>query len=127
MTETWQNLAEGAYQAALSLRQERNWRSVISRAYYAVYSRVAALLVARGVTMPAKYEGPLHAKLAELVIAHLTHLGDLRWTISAWIRALYAQRVIADYRPSGRAGENGARNALTIMTDTFCLLREKKS
>ena len=126
MTETWQNLAEDAYRAAWSLRRDRHWRSMISRAYYAVYSRMASLRVARGVTMPSDREGPSHATLATLVRTHLTHLGDRRWAISGRVKALYNQRRRADYQPSESVDESDVQNVMQMMMDIFHLSQEKK-
>jgi len=126
MSETWQSLADDAYRASLSLRQERRCRSAISRAYYAVYSRVTALLVAHGVTMPDDYEGPLHSKLAALIEAHLTGLRSKRWTVAGLARGLYDLRVIADYHPSVPVDGGDALVAVRRMMGAFHLLAGEK-
>jgi len=124
MAETWTSLSEDAYKAALLLQQNERWRSMMSRAYYAVYARVAALLVDRGVTMPDGWEGPAHV-LPGLIRTHLTYLDD-RWAIAAWVTVLYEWRLKADYRPSATVDMNDVRNIVNLMRNARHRLREKK-
>src|SRR6266446_3011679 len=58
--DSWYDLASDARKAASRLVGE-NYRSCLSRAYYAAYSKVTfALAAAPGVTFPAGREGPNH-------------------------------------------------------------------
>ena len=128
MAETWKNLSTDSYDAALSLLESERWRSAMSRAYYAVYSRAAALLAAQGVTMPGKYEVPHHANIAAMIVDHLTHLGDrgFRLKIASMVTALYEARVRADYRPSDPVDVRRARTALRLMHELCHYLQEKR-
>jgi hypothetical protein len=57
---TWLDLARDARKAASRLATE-NFRSCLSRAYYAAYSKMAHELVAvAALTMPPNREGPGH-------------------------------------------------------------------
>ena len=123
----WLDIANDSYGAASALVEQKRWRSAISRAYYAAFSRVANLLVSHGVSMPKDWEGPSHAKIAGLICEKLTFLHDLRWRIFHWIRALYALRIDADYRPSMDMGGAHARLAISLMGNVFHYLEEVRS
>jgi uncharacterized protein (UPF0332 family) len=124
MSESWQTLAENNYRATVLLR-ERHWRSSVARAYYAAYSRVTAMLLARGVTMPAGREGSSHANLPGLLETYLMQLGNRRWTAAGLVRKLYSMRLMADYQPSVPVDEGDARNTLSMMMRAFHLLQER--
>jgi uncharacterized protein (UPF0332 family) len=126
MAETWRKLAEDSYRAALLLH-DRHWRSTVSRAYYAAYSRVTEMLAGHGVTMPAGQEGPSHAKLPGLLETHLTQLKDQRWVAAGLVRKLYKMRLMADYQPSVPMDDGDARNTLSMMMRAFHLLQESQS
>ena len=124
MAENWQTLAEDSYRATLLLR-DRHCRSAVGRAYFAVYSRVAAMLTASGLLMRAGREGPSHAKLPALLETHLAHLGDRRWRAAGLVRKLYSMRLIADYQPSVIVNDGDVRNTLNMMMRAFHLLQEE--
>ncbi len=98
---TWQALSSESWAASQDLFVAGRRRSVVSRAYYAVFARAAGVLAAIPVTMPQDREGPAHGKLPELV---LDNLGSLplknRMELAALIATLYNLRIYADYWPS---------------------------
>lgn len=119
----WIDLALDAQQAASVLLASGRHRSAASRAYYAVYARVAHHLIANGVAMPSGREGPSHAKLKRLVVANLYHLDPpSRKVLSKLVSRLYTLRLAADYEPSTRVGLNEGREAHGIMRKCFQLL-----
>ena len=127
MDEAWKKLPADAYDAALLLLQNGRCRSMISRAYYAVFSRATALLVVHGMKPPDGREGPHHAKLATLIVDHLEYLGDHRFKIAAWVTTLYHDlRLRADYCPSAPVDMGDARDALALMRNACRYLKERK-
>lgn len=120
----WQNMAEENYAAASALVSQKQWRSAISRAYYAAFALVANSLTRSGVSMPRDWEGPSHAKVAALICDKLTALRDARWRVFHWVKALYALRLDADYRPSLAIGNAHARRAVAIMAEVFHHMKE---
>ena len=127
MDEAWKKLSTDAYDAALLLLQNERWRSMISRAYYAVFARATALLVVYGAPPPNGREGHNHAKLAALIIDHLGYLGDQRFKIAAWVKTLYYDlRLKADYHPSASVDKGDARDALSLMRNACRDLKEPK-
>jgi len=116
-------MAKENYGAASSLVEQRRWRSAISRAYYASFALVADSLKDSGVAMPKDWEGPSHAKVAALICEKLTWLQDVRWRVFHWVKALYALRIDADYKPSLSMGNAHARRAIALMGDVFHYMR----
>lgn len=120
----WQDMADESYAADSTLVGQRRWRSAISRAYYAAFALVADSLGRNGVTMPRDWEGPSHAKVAALICEKLTSLRDARWRVFHWVKALYALRLDADYRPSLAIGNAHARRAVALMAEVFHHMKE---
>ena len=127
MPHTWLDLARDARKAASRLVTEEIFRSCISRAYYAAYSKVAhELVVTGGLTMAKDREGPNHPgelgrggirRLIETSMPNMRQ--DRRIKLSEWIGRLYTLRIDADYKPSVVVGSRDAREAISIMNDVF--------
>lgn len=104
---------------------EERFRSCVSRAYYAAYSKVThELLTAAGVTMPADREGPGHGtgrggirRMIETNMPAMHH--DKRVKLSELIGRLYTLRIDADYKPSVEVAALDAREAISIMNAVF--------
>jgi uncharacterized protein (UPF0332 family) len=104
-----------------------DFRSCVSRAYYAAYSKVThELVVTAGLTMPTNREGPNHPgetgtggirRLIETSMPNMQQ--DKRVKLSEFIGRLYTLRIDADYKPSVEVGNRDAREALTIMNKVF--------
>lgn len=121
---TWQDLGQDCFNAAGELRRHGRWRSAISRAYYAAYSRIVQGLIARGVTMPAR-GNPSHVSLPSLVVIHLVDLSHARRSsLAAAVRRLYRLRLAADYQPATDVGEPDWRFALGLMAQVFRDMKE---
>ena len=106
MPMLWSDVASDARKAAGRLVSE-HYRSCLSRAYYAVYSKVTFDLTAiSGVSFPVGDEGPRHpgrtgtGGIRRLIEMHLTHLTpEKRVKLSELVGRLYTLRCVADYRP----------------------------
>lgn len=126
MVQSWFDLASDARKAANRLVSD-NYRSCLSRAYYAAYSKVTYTLAATaGVTFPPGREGPNHPgetgtggirRLIETSMPDMTQPERLK--LSEWIGRLYTLRVFADYRPSVDVDARDAREAISIMQTVF--------
>jgi hypothetical protein len=126
MRHSWFDLASDSRKAANRLVSE-NYRSCLSRAYYAAYSKVTFDLCAiPGITFPTGDEGPKHpgrtgaGGIRRLVEGSMTTI-DLpkRVKLSELIGRLYTLRCVADYRPSVDVDSRDAREAVSIMNTVF--------
>lgn len=127
MPQTWFDLARDARRSASRQVIEGNFRSCLSRAYYAAYSKVThALGATPGVTFPTGREGPNHPgelgtggirRLIETSMPGMTY--DRRAKLSELVGRLYTLRINADYKPSVEVGDREARIAISIMNTVF--------
>jgi uncharacterized protein (UPF0332 family) len=117
---TWWELASDSRKAANRLIQDQHHRSAVSRAYYAVYSKVAHELTERGITMPKDREGPSHAKVRALIETRLTALPlAKRQALSRMVGSLYTMRILADYKPTTSVDPRDSREAASLMKKCF--------
>ena len=127
---TWYDVASDSRKAANELVQRR-YRSCLSRAYYAAYSKVTYLLVEKGVPMPAGREGPphpghfptgkaRHKGIRQLIVENLNQW-DLpkRRALSELVGELYTLRLYSDYHPSQEIDAAEAREAVSMMNTVF--------
>lgn len=122
----WSEMASDARKAASRLVGE-HYRSCLSRAYYAVYSKVTFDLTAiPGVSFPLGDEGPKHpgrtgtGGIRRLIETHMTSLSPpKRVKLSELVGRLYTLRCVADYRPSVDVDARDAREAVSIMNTIF--------
>lgn len=104
-----------------------NYRSCLSRAYYAAYSKVTfALASAPGVTFPTGREGPRHpgetgtGGIRRLIETSMPDMDQPRRVkLSELVGRLYTLRIVADYRPSMDVDGCDAREAVSIMNTIF--------
>lgn len=129
MSETesidWMDVARSSRRAFGFLFEEECYRSAVSRAYYAAYSRVSHEFQLLGIGMPSGREGPSHAKIRPLIEVSLVGRKprrEERVVLSDWVGRLYALRLAADYSPAAEVGRSEAREALTLMTKVFDIL-----
>jgi hypothetical protein len=123
---TWYELASDARKSASRLAGEQ-FRSCLSRAYYAAYSKVTFDLSAiPGVSFPAGDEGPKHpgrtgtGGIRRLIETQMMALDEARrLKLSELIGRLYTLRLVADYRPSMDVDSRDAREAVSIMNTIF--------
>lgn len=109
---SWAEMSEEARSSAQALFAARQWRSCVSRAYYAAYALLSGHVAAAGVTFPRGWEGPSHSSLRHLVAAHVRGLTTRqRQAVGTLSLQLYEWRCEADYKPSADIDEHLARNA----------------
>lgn len=126
MAVLWSDVAGDARKAASRLVSE-HYRSCLSRAYYAVYSKVTFDLSAiLGGSFPVGDEGPRHpgrtgtGGIRRLIETHMTQLDTpKRVKLSELVGRLYTLRCVADYRPSVDVDARDAREAVSIMNTVF--------
>src|SRR2546423_14747872 len=125
MPENWLELARDARHAANVLLTQERFRSCMSRAYYAAYSKVTHELVFTAqLTMPAEREGPHHTgrrgSIRALIETSMPNMQqDRRVKLSELIGRLYTLRIDADYKPSVEVEGRDAREAHSIMKTVF--------
>jgi uncharacterized protein (UPF0332 family) len=121
----WLELARDARNAANELLTQERFRSCISRAYYAAYSKVTHELVFTAqLTMPVDREGPHHTGRRGAIRAIIetsmpSMQQDKRVKLSELIGRLYTLRIDADYKPSVTVEGRDAREAISIMKTIF--------
>lgn len=126
----WSEVGRDARYAANELVRTR-YRSCVSRAYYAAYSKVAHMLCEVGTSFPAGREGPSHpgqlpdgtvgdAGIRRLIMTQLVKVDERkRRALSEMIAKLYAMRLSADYHPSETLDERDAREAIQMLTTIY--------
>jgi uncharacterized protein (UPF0332 family) len=125
VARTWLELAREARNAANGLLIQEQFRSCMSRAYYAAYSKVTHELVFTAqLTMPVDREGPHHTghrgAIRPMIETSMPNMQqEKRVKLSELIGPLYTLRIDADYRPSVDVGARDAREAVTIMKRVF--------
>jgi len=127
MPEAWLDLANDARRSANRLLAAEHFRSWLSRAYYAAYSKVThALAATPGVTFRPNREGPDHPgelgtggirRLIETTMPNMPH--DRRGKLSELVGRLYTLRIDADYKPSATVEARDARAAVSILKTIF--------
>lgn len=123
---TWHEVAQDSRKAANEMVDKR-FRSCLSRAYYAVYSKVTHdLSAAESVMFPQGREGPNHpgelgtGGIRRLIESSMPGLSPLqRIKLSELVGSLYTLRLYADYRPSVEIGAADAREAVSMMNTVF--------
>lgn len=117
---SWWNLAQDSRKSANKLLLAGHYRSSASRAYYAVFSRLAEDLYGVGTSMASGMEGPRHGKLRRLIVSKLTGLEVVeRKVLSDMVGRLYTLRLHADYHPTTSFGARDAREAISLMKKVF--------
>jgi uncharacterized protein (UPF0332 family) len=121
MPQTWLEVAGDARKAASRLVTEERFRSCMSRAYYAAYSKVThELVMTAGLAMAADREGPGHGSIRRLIETSMPNMRqDKRVKLSELIGRLYTLRIDADYKPSVEIEGRDAREAISIMKTVF--------
>lgn len=97
--EQWWNMAQGSLAAAQLLAKQGEARSSASRAYYAAYQAVTAVLLYHKLTPPAGREAWSHDATPELIreLQGTIIRQDARKDVALRLEAAYRERLIADY------------------------------
>lgn len=122
----WYEIGNDARRAANRLVSD-HYRSCLSRAYYAAYSKVTQeLSIAPGVSFPVGREGPNlpgesgTGGIRRLIETSMPNMNkDKRVKLSELIGRLYTLRIVADDRPSVKVDSQDAREALSIMNKIY--------
>ena len=110
--ETWKQLSESSLHAAEILLREGEYRSCISRAYYAAYCAATEEIVKKTTTFPNAWNNPPHVKVPIYVQNNLTISQAKKEAIAKRITILRLFRENADYRPQTTVNEQVARSCI---------------
>jgi len=122
--ELWKRTALVTLETAKSLRDSDDFRSCISRIYYAAYQAASSASIAHGdaVQFPTGWNNPSHEQLPDLV----QNNGDLglsaRRTAARILRLLRNFREDADYRPGRTVDAVTVRTAMLAVVTLFEVL-----
>jgi len=114
--ETWRQLSEGSLRAAEVLFREGEYRSCISRAYYAAYCAATEEIVKKLTTFPNAWNNPPHIKMPVYVQNNLTLPQANKTAIVNLIDGLPLMRENADYRPQTTVTAQDAQDCLRDAT-----------
>ena len=112
--EKWLGMAQGSLEAAQVLAKQGEARSSASRAYYAAYQSVTAVLLYYGLTPPDGREAWSHEATPELIwkLVGTIISQNARKDIAQRLEASYRLRLIADYISVAEVGEAVLKTAL---------------
>ncbi len=110
--ETWRQLSEDSLSAAKTLLREGNYRSSVSRAYYAAYCAATNEIVQNMSTFPNGWNNPPHEKVTVYVQNNLAMPQTQKNSIKSLMRILRQFREDADYRPHRVVNIQSARNCI---------------
>lgn len=114
----WRRMAVATLDTAKHLRDREDYRSCVSRVYYAAYQAATACSVAHGdaTSFPVGWSNPTHEQLPDLV----GNNGDLpvatRRTVRTILRELRSLREDSDYRPGRTINAQTVKSALLMAT-----------
>ncbi len=114
-------MAQGSLAAAQLLAKDGEARSSASRAYYAVYQAVTAILLYYKMTPPADREAWSHEATPDLIrrLSGTIISEDARKDIKLRLEACYELRIIADY--VGQANVEEAKLKLSLKDAAFVI------
>lgn len=121
----WRRTARATLATAKLLRDGEDYRSCVSRAYYAAYQAATAICVAHGdaAQFPQGWNNPSHDQLPDLIMNN----GDLPVSARRWVRRILRElrvlRETADYRVGVTVDRGSAVTAL-IMADSVLVRLE---
>ena len=121
--ETWRQLSEGSLRAAEILFREGEYRSCISRAYYAAYCAATEEIVKKLTTFPNAWNNPPHIKVPVYIQNNLTLPQANKTAIVNLIDGLRLMRENADYRPqitvTAQDAQDCLRDAATVQWELW--------
>ncbi len=125
--DLWKRTALATLDTARSLRDHEDFRSCVSRIYYAAYQAATAICLAHEDAdhFPNGWNNPSHEQLPDLV----QNNGDLsppaRRTAARILRLLRGFREDADYRPGRTVDAVTVRTSLLAVSTLFEVLEIK--
>lgn len=121
----WRDIGIGNYRAAVTLVEAKQYRSAVSRFYYAVFSLVTQELIDRGAA-PDFHGGqatPSHRQVPALAERYFTHFSEERGrNFTLTIARLYTDRLNADYSDN-RVNRDAANASFERAKTAFRYLR----
>lgn len=105
-------MSEGSLRAAEILFREGEYRSCVSRAYYAAYCAATEEIVKKVTTFPNAWNNPPHIKVPVYVLNNLTLPQANKTAIVNLIDGLRLMRENADYRPQITVTAQDAQDCL---------------
>lgn len=110
--ETWRQLSEGSLRAAEVLLREGEYRSCVSRAYYAAYCAATEEIVKKLTAFSHGWKNPTHEKVPIYIQSNLTMAQEKKVVIVNLIYTLRLLREDADYRPQIPVTDQEARSSI---------------
>jgi len=110
--ETWRQLSESSLSAAKTLLREGNYRSCVSRSYYAAYCAATGEIVQAITTFANGRRNPAHEMVTQYVQSDLAISQVRKNTIKSLVRILRQLREDADYRPYRQLSKETARDCV---------------
>lgn len=112
--ERWWRMAQGSLAAAQLLAKQGETRSSASRAYYAAYQSVTAVLLYYRLTPPDGREAWSHEATPELIwkLAGTIIAQNARKDVAQRLEASYRVRLIADYMSAAEVGKTVLKTSL---------------
>ena len=110
--ETWRELSKSSLSAAEVLLRTGQFRSSVSRSYYAAYCAATGEIVQSTVTFPNGWNNPPHEKVPHYVQYNLAISQVRKNTIKSLVRILRQLREDADYRPYRQVSQETARDCV---------------
>lgn len=112
---TCEEMCRDSLDAAKRLKSEHQWRSCVSRAYFATYAAATALLIQKGFTRFSRGWGnPAHGDLPGLIRGIQTIPPASRTDPRSFLSILVKYRIAADYRPGWSIYSKEALDAVRL-------------
>jgi uncharacterized protein (UPF0332 family) len=119
--ERWRRTARATLETAKHLREREDYRSCVSRAYYATYQAATFVCLIHGddVHFPADWNNPTHEQLPDLIANNGGFALNARRTARKILRELRALREDSDYRMGRTVDAKTVKAALLMATSLF--------
>jgi uncharacterized protein (UPF0332 family) len=123
--ERWRRSSLVTLATAKHLRERTDYRSCVSRAYYAIYQAGTSVSIAYGDSgkFPADWNNPTHEQLPNLIKDNGSIPLDTRRQVAKVIRQMRTFREDADYRQGITVDKRRARQAV-LLAVTVCEILE---
>lgn len=119
--ERWRRAAWATLETAKHLRERNDYRSCVSRTYYAAYQAATFVCLLHGddVNFPPGWNNPTHEQLPDLIGNYGNFSFNARRTAKKILRELRTLREDADYRMGRTVDARTVKAALLMATSLF--------
>ena len=125
---TWREIGVANFDAGIVLYDDaKQYRSAVSRFYYAVFSILTDELIGRNAKPDFKdnRDTPGHAQLARLIEVYFGHFSDeKKKNLIGYVKRLYRDRIVADYSQL-RVDQQSAKGSYRSAEKIFAYLEVK--